>query len=76
MLMMLEETLRTTSKLMVVIASRYPAQLRAIKMITDKHESLLKRAIEDHLHELAVKALKKHMLDSHINFNNFTQSEE
>ena len=72
MMMMLNNFISMVARLIVVTADRNPRQLREMGVIPDEdQEMLVRRGMEDELLTIATETLKKHILDSHINYRQF-----
>ncbi len=77
MLMMLNSFISMVASLIVVTAARNPKQLRKMGVIPDEdQEMLVRRGMEDELLTIAIETLKKHILDSHIDYRQFNPSKE
>ena len=67
--MMMDELIKFTARLIVVTSSGIVHQL----LLEKDQEALLRRDLEDYLTEVTDHALKKHVLDIHVDYTKFKQ---
>ena len=77
LMMMLNNIVSMVSKIIVTIATLNPKHLKEIGAISNEdQEMLLRRGMEDRLLEVIIDSLKKHILDSHIEYRQFQSGKE
>ncbi len=73
---MLEDFIRGVSRIIVSISSIAPGVLERDGELSKDQASLVRRGVEEYLIGLTGQMLKKHVLDDHIEFDNFHSTKE
>ncbi len=73
---MLEDFIRGASRIIVLISSIAPGVLERNGELSKDQASLVRRGMEDYLIGLTEQMLKKHVLDDHIEYDNFRSTKE
>ena len=73
---MLEDFIRGVSRIIVSISSIAPTVWGREAGLSEDQTNLVRRGMEEHLLNLTEQMLRKHILNDHIEFNNFSPTKE
>ena len=75
-MMMIEELINTTSRIIVTLASLGPSTLASTLTISEAKTLLIRRALEEEILQIVVQGLKKGTVDNHTNYSEFIKQKE